>query len=125
MKLRFRGNNLRLRLNRREVEDIASGRALEERISFPGGAFLSYILEPVTGCSSAASFRDGVIRISAPVSAVKPWASGDDIGMYFELPAGDALLKIALEKDLECIDLPLEERDPDAFPRSAAKSCSA
>lgn len=125
MKLRLRGNNLRLRVNRREVEQLASGEALQERVSFPGGASLSYILETAFDSLPEASFRGGVIRIAAPAATVQPWASSDEVGIYFNLPAGGASLKIALEKDLECIDLPPEERDPDAFPRSAAKSCSA
>lgn len=123
MKLRLRGNSLRLRVNRREAERLASGGALEECVPFPGGASLSYILEPGPDSAPEASFRDGVIRIAAPAAAVRPWASGEEIGIYFDLAAGGASLKIALEKDLECVDLPLEERDPDAFPR--AKSCSA
>ena len=33
-------------------------------------------------------------------------------------------LKVAIEKDLDCIDAPPSERDPDAFPRTnAERSC--
>lgn len=124
MKLRFRGNHLRLRLNRREAERLASGGVLEESVAFPGGASLSYVLESEYSSSARASFNSGVIRISAPASAAKAWVEGEDIGIYFELPAGGESLQIAIEKDLECIDLPPEERDPDAFPRTE-KSCSA
>ncbi len=41
--------------------------------------------------------------------------------MYFELPANGTVLKIAIEKDLECIEGALEERDPEAFPRGSGK----
>lgn len=122
MKLRFRENSLRLRLNRREVARLASGGALEERVVFPGGAALSYILGPAPDSSPEASFRDGVIRVAAPKAKIAPWAADDSIGVYFDVPAGGAPLKVAIEKDLECLDLPPEERDPDAFPREA-KSC--
>ncbi len=123
MKLRFRGNSLRFRINRREVQCLASGSALEEQVHFPGYASMSYVLEPSSSPTPGASFDGHVIRVSAPQAAVSDWAGRDSLGIYFELPANGATLKIAIEKDLECIDSPPEDRDPDAFPRSTAKSC--
>ncbi|HEX7362792.1 MAG TPA: hypothetical protein VF283_20060 [Bryobacteraceae bacterium] len=122
MKLRFRENGLRLRLNRPEVARLASGGTLEECVLFPGNTALSYLLGSAPDSSPQASFRDGAIRITAPKDMIAPWAADDTIGIYFDVPAGSALLKIAIEKDLECLDAPPEERDPDAFPR-AGKSC--
>jgi hypothetical protein len=107
MKLRFRQNNLRLRVNQREVDELASGTALEEDVSFPGNARMRYILEPYGQHTAAASFE---------------WANSEAIGMYFDLPANGSVLRVAIEKDLECVDGPPEERDPDAFPRSG-KTC--
>jgi hypothetical protein len=120
MKLRFRKNSLRLRLNRREVEALSAGASLEERVFFPNNGQISYILEASSNASAHATFQNGVIRISAPQTTVSSWAGGDAIGMYFDLPAGAEDLKIAIEKDLECVEGPPEERDPDAFPRSRA-----
>lgn len=119
MKLRFRRNSLRLRVNRREVEDLASGAALEERVQFPGDARILYILATTTKPNAEAWFRDGVIGVSAPETQVKEWAASESPGMYFEVPTDGSLLKIAIEKDLECVDGPAEERDPDAFPRAS------
>ena len=117
MKLRFRGNSVRLRVNQREVERLATGKRLEEQVQFPGGARISYVLEASKDARPDASFRQGVIRISAPRELIENWASGDSIGIYFDLPANGAPLEVAIEKDLECIDGEGEERDPDAFPR--------
>ena len=123
MKLRFRENSLRLRVNRREVESLASGAILREEIHFPGNSRMAYFLESSRKPSPEAWFREGVIRVCAPWTQVKEWANSDLIGMYFELPTNGALLKIAIEKDLECIDAPAEERDPDAFSRVQAGNC--
>ena len=121
MKLRFLRNSLRLRVNQREVHELASGIALEEDVRFPGSARMRYILEPY-GQHTAVSFVGGVIRVSAPGNDVKEWANSEAIGIYFDLPADGSVLKVAIEKDLECTDGPPEERDPDAFPRSG-KTC--
>jgi hypothetical protein len=122
MKLRFHENSLRLRVNQREVHELAAGIALEKDVSFPGNVRIRYILEPYEQQTAAASFEGGVIRVSAPGNDVKEWAGSEAIGMYFELPANGSVLKVAIEKDLECVDGPPEERDPDAFPRSD-KTC--
>lgn len=123
MKLRFRKNSLRLRVNQREAESLAAGQALEEQVHFPGDAFFSYVLETVPTGPPTASFRQGVIRVSAPRNEIQDWVNGAAIGLYFDLPANGAALKVAVEKDLECVDGPPEERDPHAFPRSTGKNC--
>jgi hypothetical protein len=115
MKLRFRNNSLRLRVNRLEVEKLAAGQALAETISFAGGVTLDYILIPSAAAQRAAEFDGKAIRVTAPLDE---WARGGEIGFYFEVEPG---LQVAVEKDLECVDGVEEERDPYAFPR--AKTC--
>lgn len=122
MKLRFRKNSLRLRVNRREAADLATGTALEERVFFPGNACIRYVLEVSAQSAPHASFIDGTIRVSAPQHLVRDWAASETIGIYLDLPVNGSELKVAIEKDLECIDSPAEERDPDAFPRPM-KNC--
>lgn len=121
MKLRFRNNSLRLRVNQREVNGLVSGAVLEEQVVFPGDSRISYTLQ--SSSAAAASFRQGVIRVLAPQQQVEEWANGGSIGMYFEFPADGTSLKVAIEKDLECVDGPPEEHDPEAFPRVNTKNC--
>lgn len=123
MKLRFRNNSLRLRVNRPEVENLAAGGSLEERVEFPGGEHLSYILESSPASTARASFGGGVIRVAAPDWQVKDWARGKAIGLYFQLSGATAALHVAIEKDLECVEGPPEEHDPAAFPRTPGKNC--
>lgn len=123
MKLRFRNNSLRLRVNQSEVKGLVSGAVLEEQVIFPGEGRISYTLQSSASAAPEASFRQGVIRVLAPQQQVENWAKSESVGMYFEFPANGTSLKIAIEKDLECVDGPLEERDPDAFPREEGKKC--
>jgi hypothetical protein len=51
------------------------------------------------------------------------WSADQSIGLYYDLPTASEPLRIMIEKDLECVDGPPEERDPDAFARSVPKSC--
>ena len=121
MKLRFRNNSLRLRVNQREVDGLASGALLTEQVVFPGDSQFSYTLQ--SSSDAGASFEQGVIRVFAPEEQVSEWARGELIGMYFEFPADGTSLKVAIEKDLECVDGPPDEQDPEAFPRGDLKNC--
>ncbi len=123
MKLRLRGNSVRLRLNQREVEALAAGRVLSEGVLFPAGNSFVYTLEPSSSSTPAASFRDGVICIRAPASTLREWAANDSIGLYFDISGVGSSLKVTIEKDLECANETLEERDPYAYPRSNDNQC--
>ncbi len=113
MKLRFRKNNLRLRVNQQEVALLAAGKELAEQVVFAGGATLGYVLASSADATASAEFDGKVIRITAPLGN---WVRAADIGYYFEVQPG---LKVAIEKDLECVDGPEEEKDPLAYPRVA------
>jgi hypothetical protein len=116
MKLRFRGNSLRLRVNQREVTFLAGGEPVEERVAFPGGKCLVYRLVPSKTSTYGATLAGSTIDVSVPSAALKQWEQDAEIGLYYQ----DELLSIAIEKDLECTEGSPEERDPHAFPRKVA-----
>ncbi len=124
MKLRFRQNSIRLRVNQIEVEELARGLALREEVRFPGGSRLEYLLEPFGQGMASASFVGSTIRITAPGADIKQWAGSDAVGMYFHLTAEGPTLKVAIEKDLECLDGPADEKDAHAFARQSKTACS-
>lgn len=123
MKLRFRQNSLRLRVNRKEVEELASGASLREELHFPNGSRLTYLLEPFGQGAATASFAEGTIRVAAPGADIKEWAGSEAVGMYFHLSADGTPLKIAIEKDLECLDGAPDEHDAHAFTRKGRSAC--
>ena len=113
------------------MRELAAGGTLTEQVHFPGPAEVTYVLQSVSRPSVEASFQasveaslqEGTIRVLAPENEIRDWANGDSIGLYFEVPARVSPLKIAIEKDLDCVDGPPEERDIDAFPRLVGKNC--
>lgn len=113
---------MRFRVNQREVDALSRGEVLRDEVVFPGGAALTYRLRAVGISEAQASFENGTIQVMAPAELVSEWAKGEEIGLYFNLPTGGEALKISIEKDLVCIDGPVEERDPDAFPREPGEA---
>ena len=123
MKLRFRSNTIRLRVNRREVSELASGGRLEEAVLFPNNARFRYVFESNGSREPQAHFDGGTIRLTAPLIQVQAWACGETLGLYFDVGSANSTLRVSIEKDLECVDGPEDERDPEAFPRAAPSNC--
>jgi hypothetical protein len=105
MKLRIKGDSLRLRVGPSEVERlIASGR-VEETIHFAPGVHLAYALlhSETAACLAASRTRDEVTVI-VPTSVAQAWAIGNDVGIYGTVPNGSGSLSLAIEKDFACLD---------------------
>jgi hypothetical protein len=118
MKLRLRGNSIRLRLTKGEVAALIETGRVVEALDFGGGARLSYQLsaEEAAECVSA-DFADGELKVLAPRGAAADWAAGAEVGLYGEQAAGDGgALKIAIEKDFACLTARLGEDESDNYP---------
>ena len=129
MKVRIRGNSIRLRLKRAEVDRIASGQSVEERTHFAGAVLVSR-LEVCANAEFSADFDGSAIVVSVPETAVARWAEGDEVSLYAEqaTPQSDRLT-ILIEKDFSCLE-PGHHRncedDEDTFPHPArARDLSA
>ena len=73
MKLRIRGNSIRLRLKRSEVDRLAAGDKLVEETQFPASV-LSYSLELSDADDMLARFENGSIEITMPRKIIPEWA---------------------------------------------------
>jgi hypothetical protein len=105
MKLRIKGDSLRLRVGPSEVQRlIASGRVVEI-IHFAPGVQQSYALEhsAAARCITVSHALDEVTVI-VPTSVAQAWAHGDDVGIYGDVPNGSGSLSLAIEKDFACLD---------------------
>ena len=123
MKLRIRGNSIRLRLKRGEVESLAAGNKLIEETEFPGTVF-SYSLELSDNEDMVASFDNGRIEISMPREIIPEWADTDLVTLYTEQELPDeSKLEILVEKDFSCLE-PGHHRncedDQDTYPHPSA-----
>ena len=123
MKLRLRGNSIRLRLKRGEVGRLAAGKTLVEETQFPGST-LSYSLCLSDNDDMLASFDNGSIAISMPKEIIPEWADTDLVSLYsvITLP-DDNQLVVLVEKDFSCLE-PGHHRDcdddADTYPHPSA-----
>ena len=127
MKLRIRGNSLRLRLKRGEVDQIAAGSSIVEETHFPNSV-LTYRLDVSENHEILASFDRGSLVISLPKSRVSDWADSDEVSLSAEQKiTGAGSLSLLIEKDFSCLE-PGHHRDgeddEDTFPHPSTQSRS-
>ena len=137
MKLRIRGNSLRLRLLRGEVEQFGkTGRVVETiRFGASPAAHLSYVLETDGEVKQIIThFADNRITVKIPEPIARKWVETDEITLKSEQPIenskqsgasdnGDSenVLKILIEKDFVCLDRKDDPDNSDAFPHPTGK----
>ena len=119
MKLRIRGDSMRMRLKRGEVDQLAAGISIVEAIHFPN-AVLTYRLDISTDSAISATFDNGNLSVSLPQSKVVDWASTDQVSLFAEQTVpGSNTLSLLIEKDFKCLE-PGHHRacqdDEDTFP---------
>ncbi len=115
MKLRLRGNSLRLRLTKTEVADLTRLGAIEESTQAGPGSdgLFGYRVETSTAAAAVSSrFTGSQMVVILPAKAAQDWAVGDEVGIYADMPWG---LKLSIEKDFRCLTPRPEESDDDAF----------
>ena len=111
MKLRIRGNSLRLRLSQTEVATLRDFGSVEETVHFSPSSKLVYAIERSGGGEIGARFEDGRILVQVPESIALEWCNGERVG--FDGVAGE--VKVLVEKDWQCL-APRDEDESDAYP---------
>ena len=117
MKLRIKGNSIRLRLLRSEVEQFADAGKISEEVSF-GTSELKYSLLMSSSTDAIhAEFAYNEIMVFIPEKAAKDWTTNDNVGFEIEQPINpNDSLTIIVEKDFVCIDRPDDPDREDAYP---------
>ena len=130
MKLRIKGNSLRLRVTRPELATLAEGGQVAEVVRFGPGPRerLAYVLRvadlpagaavpaPSAGRTVWATLDGQEVRVTLAPAAMRRWREPDAVGVDGRQPVGTGEeLYVLVEKDFACVDGPPGSEDPDAF----------
>ncbi|WP_268225733.1 DUF7009 family protein [Sinomicrobium oceani] len=125
MKIRIKGNSIRYRLTKTEVETFSKTGTYKETADF-GHSVFSYVLKAKKGIDGLeASFKENTITLYLTDKARSEWAASDRIGFSstIDLPNGKQLL-LLLEKDFACLDNTTEDQtDNYPNPKSDSNAC--
>jgi hypothetical protein len=118
MKLRIKGNSLRLRVSRSELARFQAGGRIEETIHFTAApeATLTYALESALK-PSPVTVRYGSREVTVILSKdrARIWGGQSEVGVYTTLDMGPAgSLEVVVEKDFACLDRS-DEDNSDTF----------
>jgi hypothetical protein len=105
MKIRIKGNSLRYRLTRPEVERFSRTGLVEERVNF-GSVALSYALCRTEADELSAAFGDNRITLFLPAALMDEWVRTDKVGFEHSMPLNGTaeILYLLVEKDYTCLD---------------------
>jgi hypothetical protein len=118
MKLRIKGNSLRLRLSRSEVARLLEGERVEETIHFAPQAMakLTYAVEQeMSVITPTVRYTAGAVTVLIPADQATTWCLTDQIGIVTSISLGTmGSLDLLIEKDFACLDRS-DEDDQDTF----------
>ena len=104
MKIRIRGNSVRFRLTKPEVETLCTQGKVEETTSFPDRNFHYRVVLCDKNEQLSGNYDEDRITIYLPKSKAEGWATNDLVGFeyYLQLNSGEQLF-LLLEKDFTCL----------------------
>ena len=119
MKLRIKGNSIRLRLLRSEVACLIDSGLVEETVYLGPGdqSAFTYALAVDSGLAETQLlYKPPKLVILLPKEAAATWAGTDQAGVYAVVEIeGHGTLDLIVEKDLACLDLS-DADNKDTFP---------
>lgn len=116
MKIRIKGNSLRYRLTRPEVDRLLRTGLVEEQVHF-GNGVLSYSIKSAPQPQLSAEFSGNRITLYFPEGMLEEWVYTDKVG-FEHRPEG--LLHLLVEKDFTCLDKSTEDQS-DHYPNPLLK----
>ena len=101
MKLRIRGNSIRLRLTKTEVDAFQEFGSIADVLEIPGGP-ISYALEKCQEDKLNVKRLGDSIRVGLPTAMANQWLSDDCVGFKEQQSIGVRNIDITVEKDFQC-----------------------
>ena len=119
MKLRIKGNSIRLRLTRSEVAQFGETGQVAETIAFgllPVHQLTYQLVHTADVRVLTAVFTANCISVQVPEALAKSWVGTDLVGFEADMPlSGNESLFILIEKDFACIDAHPREDQSDSY----------
>jgi hypothetical protein len=122
MKLRIKGDSVRLRLTQSEVRALTEQGSVADAVQFSPESRLEYRVRRAAVDTLTASFEGNVIEVCVPDEMARAWAGSDLVTLEYtrHTPAGE--LRLIVEKDFTCLVPRAGEDEADHFPHPRASA---
>lgn len=123
MKLRIRGDSVRLRLSQGELGRFLNEGEVSDCVRFPNGGRLDYrLLRDTAAATVGADFEAGVVTVRVPDAVANRWSQPEEVGFGGSESLGADSLDILVEKDFACLAPRDGEDESDLFPNPQARA---
>ena len=120
MKLRIKGNTIRIRLSETEVNLLAEGKPVIEETHFPSST-LTYKIQPAS--TDSVDFKDEIVSVNLNQIDIDDWAKTDEVTISREVTTlNDDILSILVEKDFKCLTVRPED-ESELYPNPNEHHC--
>ncbi len=125
MKLRIKGNSLRLRLTKGEVEEFGKKGKVTDSIEFGSSEHNKLTYSLISSDESnrvTTEFDNGKITVFVPASVAQSWTGFEQVGFdAIQRLVGEESLSILVEKDFVCLTEREGEDESDNYPHPKAQ----
>ncbi len=121
MKLRIKGDSVRLRLTQGEVRSLEQQGAVTDAVHFTPDSKLEYRVRRDPAVETlAANFRDGLLEVRIPDGVALEWCRSQLVTLEYTRSAPEGELRLVVEKDFACLAPRAGEDESDHFPHPDA-----
>ena len=120
MKLRIKGDTIRIRLSETEVNLLAEGKPVIEETHFPTST-LTYKVQP--SIATSVDFKEDMVLVNLTQTEIDLWAGKDEVTISKDIaiPNND-ILSILVEKDFKCLTVRPED-ESELYPNPNEHHC--
>ena len=108
MKLRIKGDSLRLRVNRSELARLLKGERVEDTVHFSAApdAHLTYALQSAEQSTPVRiEWVPQTVIVLISKGQLRLWSNDAEVGIYSSIELGrGSSLEVVIEKDFACLD---------------------
>ena len=111
MKIRIKGNSLRIRITRSELMEFRNAGYLDEKTEFGNNSLTYALVRNRNGKNLSAEFSENKITMFIPEQLSLEWIETERVGFEHAMETGNGKkLILILEKDYQCLDQVAEDQ---------------
>ena len=119
MKLRIRGNSVRVRLDRKDLAELLEHGRVLDVLRFGPSSNHTFTYAVVAGSAPPgrphAQYYAGLLVVTIDFGDAREWAAGEQVGFDHALAVEGGTVRVILEKDFACLDRPAADAVEDAW----------
>lgn len=116
MKIRVKGDSIRFRLTKKEVETLVKSGEIIDQTQFTPNQHFVYSLKKTDSDSFEANLSNNCITIHIPENKLSNWDTNDIVGFNHTLDNGSSEgLYLLIEKDFKCLTPRERENEDDNY----------